>query len=308
MSVYTVPFAVGANTTFRQEIFPTLWEAINYGAYSVQFFLGNPRGLQRARISQTDLEKSRQVLKRFPLHVFTHFPYITNLAGTVDSLAWDGNSDVDTKLTAVLEQLQYEVNLVGQLDCPNCFHGVVIHPGCHVNRTKGLKAIAASINRIDFAPGAILLLENSAGQGRSLGTTLAELKQIYDQIELSKQHHVRICIDTCHLFAAGQYDLGKRTDIDRFWADITVIFPDQLQLIHLNDSVEDWNSRKDRHACLGTGRIWTGKLDLLLYFLQQCEKRKVPLILETHGMDMITIAALAERFGLSTSQEKNEST
>src|SRR3989344_1030365 len=88
---------VGAHTVFSGKICDSLWTSINYGMYATQFFMGNPRGFDRTQISSDDINECKKILKRFPLYIFTHFPYIANLAGSKNTLAWNGDKSQDGK-------------------------------------------------------------------------------------------------------------------------------------------------------------------------------------------------------------------
>lgn len=286
--VYTLPWDVGAHTSFAGKICDTLWTSINYGMYATQFFLGNPYSYNRADISAWDLDQCQKIRKKYPLKIFSHFPYIANLAGSTKILAWSGNSTQDSKTTSVLKSLEYELSVLGQLD-----GGVVIHPGNYKDRQTGLKTIAKSINKINFSPQSKLILENSAGQGDSLATTFQEIKTIIDGIEPKKRKHIGVCIDTCHLYTYGDYDLSDCDQIDKMFLDFDdILGSDRFTLLHLNDSQACMKKCVDRHACLGTGCIWEKNFDSLIHLLNICQQRDIPIILETHGMDMITLAIL----------------
>ena len=289
--IYDVKWEVGAHTCFEKKICDTIWTGANYGMYTVQFFMGNPYGFDRAKISMEDLEESKKILKRFPMSVFTHFPYVSNLAGSKDVLAWSGDKSQDRKTLHILKSLEYELGVISDLEVKKS--GVVIHPGNFPEREKGLEAISNSINRINFKKGSKLVLENSAGQGVSLATTFREIKKIIDGVEESKKDNIGVCIDTCHIYAYGDYDLSEERDVDRMFRDFEeCIGIDRLSLIHLNDSEKIRKSKKDRHACLGEGCIWKGCKMSLVYLLERCEKIGVPMVLETDLSDMKVVAGL----------------
>lgn len=291
MSLLSVRWLVGAHTGFSGRICDTLWTSVNYGMYATQFFMGNPKGFNRSEISLTDIEECKKILKRFPMHVFTHFPYIANLAGSKDILAWNGNETQDGKTRHVLKGLQYELDVLNNFNEKSC--GIVIHPGNHTHRQKGITAICESINQLKFPGHVKLLLENSAGQGTSLATTFDEIASIINGVNENKQQHLGVCIDTCHIYAYGTYDLSDVKEIDRMFSDFDEqIGLEKFSLLHLNDSKCVKGSKKDRHACLGTGYIWGESMESLIYLLNKCNEFNIPIILETHGLDMITLANL----------------
>ena len=107
MKIITQKWDIGAHSGFSDRITPTIQESISSGMYTTQFFMGNPKSYKRQQITKDDIQKTKKLLYRFPMNVFTHFPYIANLNGSVKELAWQGGS-IDSKLSYVLEQLEYE--------------------------------------------------------------------------------------------------------------------------------------------------------------------------------------------------------
>jgi deoxyribonuclease-4 len=158
---------------------------------------------------------------------------------------------------------------------------LVIHPGAHVGAgvERGIERLAVNLLRVfDRTPGVdtMILLETTAGQGTVLGHTAEELALMLDRIDASDR--VGVCLDTCHVFAAG-YDLR---DGDRYRDSIRVfedtIGLNRLKAIHLNDSQKPLGSRRDRHAHIGEGEIGdAGFRNLMTDPLL----RAVPKVLET---------------------------
>ena len=312
---------IGAHTGFSGSIHDSLAERISYGMYTTQFFLGNPKGFKRHQASSEDIERSRGLLRRFPLHVFTHFPYIANLAGSVKSLAWHGDAEQDAKTNRVLAALEYELGVVASLGCSEVSKrsGVVIHPGAYgaipkrrvprtgpiqatEDRTVGLLNIAKTINKINFPPGSRLLLENAAGQGRALATEFTELKTIVEAVHPDKRSHLGVCVDTAHIFGYGSYDLRRVEEVDRMFEEFdAALGPSMFTLLHLNDTRMDegkagapFGSCKDRHECIGQGHIWSKSPKSLLHLLALCKERGIPIVLETTVADLITMSSLGK--------------
>lgn len=300
-SMINVRWEVGAHSSFSGKICDTLWTGITQGMYTIQFFLGSPQGYTRAKVGEEDLERSRKALSLFPLNVFTHFPYVSNLVGSTSSLAWEGDEDQDRKTRTVISGLEHELGVVASLRTVlfGKRSGVVIHPGNYKDRKVGLKKISETISKIHFPVNSCLLLENSAGQGVSLATTLEELREIRDGVEEGKRGNIGVCIDTCHLFAVGDYDISCVEEVERFFDDYdTILGLKTLTLIHLNDSETKLGSHVDRHACLGTGYIWGKSMNSLVVLLELCKKHSIPLVLETHVSDMVTLTSLSRGFDL----------
>jgi deoxyribonuclease-4 len=135
---------------------------------------------------------------------------------------------------------------------------VVLHPGCYTagSAEQGLVLIADALLELLRARRrgqTMVLLEQTAGQGTSLGATFEEIATIIDRMN----GHTRagVCLDTCHLIAAG-YDIasasGYEATFNRFGR--TVGF-DRLKAFHLNDSKKPLGSRVDRHTHIGEGAV-----------------------------------------------------
>lgn len=290
-NINKVEWLIGAHVGFAGNIHNVIKESIKYGMYTTQFFLGNPHSFSRHKVTKEDIEQSNKTLKHFPLHVFSHFPYIINLAGSTKSLAWNGNKEQDDKTMTVINSLQYELDVLSQLD--SVTNGVVIHPGSFKDREQGIKAISQSINKINFSEGSKLLLENCAGEGTKIPRNLQEIKQIIEGIDKDKRKHIGVCIDTAHIWGVGDYDLRKCEEVKRLFDDFdTIIGRKYFSLLHLNDSKVPIKSRKDRHANITTGYIWEKDITSLLLLLTVCTKRKIPIVLETCKEDMFTIGEL----------------
>lgn len=128
----------------------------------------------------------------------------------------------------------------------------------------------------------LLVLEMVSGQGSELCSTLEELGKFFKIIKESNNklfiNRIKICIDTCHIFAAG-YDINSKKKINLFLQNFNkLIGLKYVGLIHLNNSLNKLGSHKDRHACLNNGYI---TLDSLLYFSKLFIKNNIPIILET---------------------------
>ena len=292
--IKTIKWNVGSHTPFSNNIYDTIYNSVSRGMTCCQFFLGNPKRLKRKTLDKCDINKTRNLISRFPMNVYSHFPYISNLAGSTKTLAWSGCNIQDDKTNNLIKSLEYEINTIRQFGDKN---GVVIHPGNYKDRKLGLYSISKSINKIDFKKGSMLLLENSAGQGCSLATTFEEIRDIINNIEESKKKHIGVCLDTAHIYGYGEYDISKSYEIDRMFKEFdNIIGLDKLKLVHLNDSKAVFGSKRDLHELLGIGNIWRESFDSLIKLLNLCEKYYIPVILETNMSDMQTLAVLSEKY------------
>lgn len=156
---------------------------------------------------------------------------------------------------------------------------VVSHPG---NATDGDAASGLARNAdaaatvLEEVEGVELLFETTAGAGSVLGATFEQLQQLIARFPRELQPRVGICIDTCHVWAAG-YDLRSRYDdvIARFDDSLGI---DRVRLFHLNDSVAARGSRRDRHAHIGEGALGAEPFRRLL---RDDRFTAVPKLLET---------------------------
>lgn len=159
--------------------------------------------------------------------------------------------------------------------------GLIFHPGAHVGQgeEEGIRRIAQSLNDAhDATPGyhTLSILETTAGQGTAIGHRFEQLRAIIDLV--SEGERMAVCLDTCHVFAAG-YDIAT----ERGWEETIRDFDDTIGLrrlaaIHVNDSKKGLGSKVDRHDHIGRGLIGTTAFRLLM---NDTRLSAVPKILET---------------------------
>lgn len=163
--------------------------------------------------------------------------------------------------------------------------GLVLHPGAHLGAgvDEGIRRIAAGLDEIHKATSGFktkVLLENTAGQGSTIGSKPAELRGIIDGVKAPER--LGACIDTCHLFAAG-YDLRDAGKYDEMMGELdSTIGLNRIACLHVNDSKAGCGSRLDRHEHIGEGQIGQAGFVRLLN-----DKRlaHIPRILETDKGD-----------------------
>jgi deoxyribonuclease-4 len=176
-----------------------------------------------------------------------------------------------------VEALCLEAERAESLGVPS----LVLHPGAHLGRgiEEGLKRVAEALDILHARlPDTRLriLLEGTAGQGTALGVRFEELAAIFALV--AHPERLGVCLDTCHLFAAG-YEIrtakGYRETLRAFEATVGL---HRLKAIHLNDSKGDRGSRVDRHEHIGKGRI--GR-EGFRHFVRDRRLDGIPMILET---------------------------
>jgi deoxyribonuclease-4 len=248
------------------------------GCNCLQLFTQNNLRWENRRVSAQESEKFQEALRQFRVtHPLVHANYLINLGTPVGSL-WRRS----------LRALIAEFRRAGRLGIA----WVVVHPGAATdgNRPKGLVRVAKALeeafaalppeNRVGC------LLETTAGQGNTLGSRLEELAEILQRCAAGER--LGICLDTCHLFAAG-YPLTPLEEYHKTMEAIAKILGlNRVHAIHLNDSRTELGSGIDRHAHIGEGKIG---LQAFRFLLNDERFRNLPMYIETpkevrNGEDM----------------------
>jgi deoxyribonuclease IV len=163
--------------------------------------------------------------------------------------------------------------------------GLVMHPGSYTTGTEeqGLQLIADGLRTLlEERPDrtTMILLEQTAGQGTNLGHRFEQLAAILDRLDRSPR--VGVCLDTCHLLAAG-YDICSEAGYRRTFREFDrLVGLDRIQLFHLNDSKKPCGSRVDRHEHIGKGCLG---LDPFRRLVNDRRFAKLPMLLETPKLD-----------------------
>ena len=145
--------------------------------------------------------------------------------------------------------------------------GLVMHPGSYTSGTEadGLRLIAEALDRIlDERPDAhtMILLEGTAGQGTNLGHRFEHLAEIIERLRGTRR--VGVCLDTCHLLAAGYDICSPEGYAATFQAFDRIVGLDRIRAFHLNDSKKPCGSRVDRHEHIGKGCLGLEPFRMLL--------------------------------------------
>ena len=198
--------------------------------------------------------------------IVTHASYLINLATT--------NALFHTKsIAAMIDELDRAEKL--------SIHAVVLHPGAHLGAgpDAGLDQIARSLDQIHAAipeHRVVTLLETAAGQGSCLGCTFEELGRIRSLVD--DKRRIGICIDTCHIFAAG-YDIRTREGYERMTDEVEQhVGIENVGAFHINDSKRELGSRVDRHEHIGKGQLG---LDAFAFVLNDPRFARIPKMIET---------------------------
>jgi len=221
------------------EAFP---RALADGAESVQIFTKSSRMWRSKEISAEDAKAFREASRSAGFPASVHASYLINLGC--------GPGDLREKsIAAFIDELQR----CDQIGAPY----LVVHPGACADTARGLEAVAEALDRTFAAHKGkcVVLLETAAGQGNALGRTFEELRAIRDLVR--SPDRVGICLDTCHVFAAG-YDLATDRGYDEMFSRFDqVLGIGLLKAFHLNDSMKPLGCRVDRHEHVCKGEIGT---------------------------------------------------
>ena len=268
-----MPRPVGSHVPFTGGLAASgLRYAEAVGAEAIQVFAANPRGwaLPPSDPAQDELLGAEAERRGWP--VFVHTPYLVNLASPDPGTR-------DRSAAAVRYCLERGARLGAR--------GVIMHAGSSVGapRDGALRQVRELVlPMLEAGPGAggqgpWLLIEPMAGQGTMLCSQPAEL---HDYLAALDWHpRAGVCLDTCHVFAAG-HDLTAPDGVDDLMAALAAAGAGggRLALIHANDSLDVCGSHHDRHETIGAGKIGTGPFRDLLHHPATAG---VPFVAETPG-------------------------
>ena len=257
---------LGAHTPIKNGLGGALREGKRIGCTAVQVFTKSPQ-LWKAKEISTDMVADFKAAQDETgiTEVVVHDSYLINMA----SAAEEGREKSILGLTD-------ELNRCAQYGIQYCNS----HMGAHVGQgvEEGLRLLVEGAKRVlaGSDPSVMLLMETTAGSGSSLGSTFEELRAVLDG--LNGDARVGVCVDTCHIFAAG-YDIRTEEMYLETWAKFeSVIGFDRLKAVHCNDSLKPFGSRKDRHAQLSEGEIGETPFRLMV---NDERFRRIPILLET---------------------------
>jgi len=262
-----------------------LLDAQAHGCDTVQLFTKNANQWHARDLTDDEVRTFRRTLRTTRLRYPTaHDSYLINLASPNEDL-------YRRSVEAFVIELQRAERLG--------LRYLVTHPGAHVDSGEdaGLARVANAIDEVHArCPGykVKILLETTAGQGSCLGHQFEQLARILAMV--SDADRLGVCLDTCHVFAAG-YALHPEAEYRAtFRAFDRQIGLKHLRLFHVNDSLKSLGSRVDRHAHIGRGEL---TLDAFRLLVNDPRFRNRPMILETPkeegdntDMDAINLATL----------------
>ncbi len=260
---------LGAHCSAAGGVFNALTAAKSIGATTLQLFTANQRQWKPKPLDQEAIDQWFVTLEETGLvDVMCHDSYLINLGAPSDEV-----------LTKSREAFRQEIERCHALKISY----LNFHPGAALkeSREQCLDRIVESLLETEklVANGETrLLLEATAGQGSTVGCRFEELSYIIERVK--DRVPIGVCIDTCHIFAAG-YDLCTASACDATFTEFDEVVGIQwLYALHLNDSLKACGSRVDRHRPLGEGEIG---IEAFKWLMRDPRTRGLPKYLETPG-------------------------
>ena len=254
---------IGAHLSSSQGFYKMGKAAMKIGANTLQCFVRNPRGAKAKTIDPVDLGKLRELMIEQNFGpIVAHAPYIMNACSKDEGI----RALAEEMLTGDLELMEY---------LPGNYYN--FHPGSHVGQgtETGITQISDMLNRVLHPElKTVVLLETMTGKGSEIGGRFEELREIIDRVECKER--IGVCLDTCHVWDGG-YDIVN--DLDGVLTQFdNLIGLERIRAVHLNNSMNDIGSQKDRHAKITEGKL---PLEAIRRIITHPVFDGLPFILET---------------------------
>jgi deoxyribonuclease-4 len=240
---------------------------ISIGCTTMQMFVKNNNQWRGKELSDEDISTYKKLLRESRIGpVVVHDTYLINLCAS--------DLQILRKSRAALKDELDRCEALG-------VEYLNFHPGSHVGagEVEGIKLIAESLNIIHEETKGYRVksvLETTAGQGTAIGYRFEQLREIIDTVD--EPDRMAVCVDTCHVFAAG-YDISTERGYEKTFEEFDAIIGlNRLVAFHVNDSKRELGSHVDRHEHIGKGKI--GKTGFRL-LMNDSRFRSIPKILET---------------------------
>jgi deoxyribonuclease-4 len=258
---------LGAHMSIAGGVSRSVGRATDVGCQVLQIFVKNASQWKGKELSEEEVDAFQRQYRDSGLEsVVGHDSYLINLASPDPDL-WERS------IAAFVDEMERSDRL--GLDY------LVTHPGAHMGEgePKGVDRVVAAFEEIFDRLGETpvkVAVETTAGQGTTLGHRFEHLRDIL--AGCSQPERMAVCLDTCHVFAAG-YELRSSEGCEATFDEFDrVIGLDQLRVLHVNDSKREFGSRVDRHDHIGDGQIG---LDGFSWIMNNSAFSSIPKILET---------------------------
>lgn len=281
--------AFGGHISFGKDLLSTIRSLVLLEGNVLQMFVGNPYSCWTPAKTKEYYDKVspkvRSLCHELGVQLFIHAPYTLNFAKNPheEKAYW-------------IDALVAELKIADMIGAKGC----VLHMGKAVkqNMDTALEYFHDNLDCLisklkSEGVGAKVIVETSAGQGTELyatdDDTLDNLAMFFARFTADQRDHIALCVDTCHIFAAG-YDIRTIDQVHRFFHEFDdKIGIEYLAVVHLNNSTKGLGCGVDRHECLQYGQI---PYDALCEFAKMCFRYDIPIVLETPGA-MYEIPVLA---------------
>jgi len=232
---------IGAHESIAGGLRNALTRAQEHGAKSVQVFTQSARGWHSSPLDEDERRAFRAAARLSGLSAIAHGSYLVNLASEEPLLR-------ERSIARTVDELTRCQRLGVRY--------LVIHPGSHADEGRGLQLIAQGLDEVLSACqgfSARIALEVTAGQGNSLGWHFDHLTEIL--FRAHRGERLAVCLDTCHLFAAG-YDLSSQRGYQWVMDELEqAVGLERVKCFHLNDCKKPLGCRVDRHEEIGKGTL-----------------------------------------------------
>ncbi len=269
-------YKLGAHLSTSNGLTKTLDSLIEKGGNCLQIFSSSPMMWSDSKFTDSDITdfiNRKNELDIAP--TYFHACYLINFA--------DGNETGKKSLKSLI----FELNLASKME----IRGSVVHTGSfkegkmpvdnylETRTSDSYKNLISQLKTVlaETPKDTVLILENAGN--RKIGRTIEQLSNILEDVN---DDRIKVCLDTCHLHAAG-YDLNSQDNFENFLSDFdNKIGFNKLELMHLNDSRDEFGSLRDRHENIGEGKVG---IQVFKNFLNNPRTKQLPFIIETPGFD-----------------------
>src|SRR3990167_3339405 len=257
---------IGCHISIAKGIDKTPEQAAKFGCEVMQIFTRLPSGGPFSEISEETARLFKKNCQKFGIkNIYVHTPYFINLASKNNRIYYGSINSIRKELERASELgAKYVMTHLGSAK--------------DLGEEKSLKKITDALEKIfeDYSGSAKLLIENSAGAGQIIGSDFKQIGKIFSSTPDFDEYLAGVCLDTQHSFVSGYNWKNNFTQtIEKIDMDLGF---KNIKLIHSNDSLTDFNSRKDRHTHIGQGKIGLDGFEKLAAFAKE---NNIDMICET---------------------------
>ncbi len=267
---------IGAHLSTAGGYSTALEKIVKIGGNCLQIFSSSPMMWTDSKVTAEDIQKFVELKNKLTIDpIYFHACYLINCA--------DGNATGEKSLKSLI----FELNLAYKMQV----RGSIVHTGSfkegktpvdnylQTRSSDTYKKLISNIKTVlaETPKETIMILENAGN--RKIGRTIDQLANILEDVNNDR---LKVCLDTCHLHAAG-YDLHSKESFEQFLNDFdSKIGLNKLEVIHMNDSKDSFGALRDRHGNIGKGFVG---VNVFKNLLNDARTKHLPFILEVPGYD-----------------------